>query len=162
MGLRGPAPKPTALRLVEGTGLHHPMNQNQPKPKAILPTAPVWMWEDEIAMAEWKEITKTMGEVPGWLTRVNKGTLAGHCHWWAEWTRAIQALKTYGSPTYENAYTGQKKPYPEVKISHDAWASMMKCDQELGITPARGSSVHLPARSDEHDESGLDPQRTGS
>jgi P27 family predicted phage terminase small subunit len=124
------------------------------------------MWMSEEAAAEWEEIVQVMSGVPGWLTAVNKTTLAGHCHWYAVWKEAESVLAKEGR-VYEvvigaDPATGEigisKKIHPMVKIAKEAWECMLKADKELGITPARGSSVRVPT-GDDSDENGLD--RTG-
>lgn len=133
----------------------------------LTPECPEWL--SELAKEEWANIVPKMEKVPGWLTQVNQATLAGHCQWYAVWKEAEMTLQKEGrwyevvtevDPQTQEA-TIVKKLHPAVRVSKEAWTSMMKCDIELGITPARGSSVQLPA-GDQHDEQGLDkPGRAG-
>lgn len=160
MGERGPAPTPIALREVLGIASHHNKNDQAPRPLAILPDCPDWL--DPQAKQEWLHITEKMGKVVGWLTEVNQTTLAGHCQWYSTWQQAEEILMKEGR-TYE-VVTGMseggpeiiKRIHPAVRVSREAWIAMMKCDMELGITPARGSSVRVASSVDENDESGLD------
>jgi P27 family predicted phage terminase small subunit len=165
VGERGIAPKPQVLKELEGTS-HHPLNKNMPRPPSLAPDPPKWL--SPRALAEWEEIVLEMGTVPGWLTRVNKSTLAGHCHWYAMWSEAVEFLNENGN-TYETIIgqdieSGEtaivKKIRPEVKLAKEAWTAMIKCDMELGITPSRGSAVQLPS-GDPDDEAGLDQQGRG-
>lgn len=166
MGERGPAPEPIALRVLKDTN-HKPIPENIPRPKGLVPDCPPWL--DEDAQTEWEEIVLLMGEVPNWLTQVNKTTLAGHCHWYSVWKNAEAVLTREGrfydvvqGVDEDGAVSSTKKLHPMVKVSKEAWESMIKCDRELGITPARGSSVRLPPAGDPHDEEGLDSVgRTG-
>jgi len=49
------------------------------------------------------------------------------------------------------------KPRPEVKMLDDAWTHLMRCDQELGLTPASRTRVQAkPLGVDPADERGLD------
>lgn len=157
---------PSALKVL--TGSHHPVNKEDPTSRlpAELPDPPEWL--DEKAIEEWVELTTLMSAVHGWLTRVNKTTLAGHCHWYSVWVAAEEVLlkegRYYQQIIGEDEETGTsavvKKLHPLVKVSKDAWANMLKCDQELGITPARGSSTRVPF-DDPNDEEGLDqPSRS--
>lgn len=160
MGERGPAPEPIALTLMKGT-THHNINRDAPRPPALLPECPDWL--DDEARIEWEEIVSIMAKVDGWLTQVNKTTLAGHCQWYSVWMKAERVLAEEGrfftSVVGEDPEHGQialaKKLHPMNRISKEAHEAMMKCDKELGITPARGSSVHVPAQ-DTNDETGLD------
>lgn len=164
MGERGPAPEPLALRLLKNTN-HKPINDQSPSLllPAEAPDCPEWIYGDEDAVAEWVELVTIMEQVPGWLTRVNKSTLAGHCHWYSVWKNAEKVLAEEGR--FYNSVMGLdedgqeigivKKLHPMNKVSKEAWAAMVVCDKELGITPARGSSVHVP-HGDSKDEQGLD------
>jgi P27 family predicted phage terminase small subunit len=160
MGDRGPAPEPYALRLLKKTN-HKPINDQAPQLPEGIPVCPDWLSEE--AAIEWDEIVKIMSMIPNWLTEVNKTTLAGHCHWYAVWKAAEEILMKDGR--YYDVVLGvddqsgeigvTKKLHPLNKVSREAWASMVVCDKELGITPARGSSVRVP-HGDSEDEQGLD------
>lgn len=54
MGLRGPAPKPTALRIIEGNLGHRPLNQREPKPLVGEPDVPAHLSRD--AKKEWRRL----------------------------------------------------------------------------------------------------------
>lgn len=162
MGDRGPAPTPMALRAAMGIASHHNTNKEAPRPLALMPDCPDWL--DPIAKQEWLNICEKMGKVAGWLTEVNQTTLAGHCQWYAAWQQAEETVMKEGR--YYDVVTGYdpelkeptyvKRLHPAARVSRDAWTAMMKCDMELGITPARGSSVRVGTGRDAEDEGGLD------
>ena len=54
MGLRGPAPIPTAIRRYEGNPGKRPLNVWEPQPKTVRPAMPRHL--DEIARKEWKRL----------------------------------------------------------------------------------------------------------
>ncbi len=171
MGERGPAPEPIALRVLKGTN-HKPIPENtaavaQMGQQTSSPECPDWLLPK--AKAEWYSLVELMEKVPGWLTEVNKTTLAGHCQWYAIWMEAEEILMkegrfydaALGVDPEDGEVSAVKKLHPMVRVSKEAWLAMVKCDQELGITPARGSAVKIPT-GDRDDESGLDhPGRTG-
>lgn len=124
------------------------------------PECPEWL--DETAAEEWVEIVTLMEDVPGWLSKVNKTTLAGHCHWYSVWVAAEKEMRETGrmyevvdTILLDGTTSMVKKLNPNVRIAKEAWLAMIKCDQELGITPSRGSSVRVP-EGERSDESGLD------
>src|SRR5437879_3919457 len=54
MGLRGPAPKPTSLVVLEGNRGRRPINDREPKPRAVRPKCPAYL--DEAGQKEWKRL----------------------------------------------------------------------------------------------------------
>ncbi len=169
MGRRGPPPEPHALRVLKGTN-HRTMPQATPNPRALHPDAPDLI--TAAAKVEWDELTEEMSHVPGWLTRVDKSVLSWRCHWYATAVELAQYLDEHGR-VYESlvvhpddkAHGGGKsevletamKARPEVKMLDDAWAHLMKCDQELGLTPASRMRVQArPLGVDPADERGPD------
>jgi len=56
MGLRGPAPKPTSLVVLEGNRGKRSLNGNEPRPRAVKPKCPAYL--DDYAVAEWKRLVR--------------------------------------------------------------------------------------------------------
>src|SRR5438270_4520371 len=55
MGLRGPAPKPTSIKRLEGNPGKRKLNELEPTPKAGAPECPDYL--DEVARREWDRLT---------------------------------------------------------------------------------------------------------
>ena len=55
MGRRGPPPKPTHIRLLEGNPSKRPINRREPQPEKGAPPCPRWLTAE--ARVAWKRIT---------------------------------------------------------------------------------------------------------
>jgi phage terminase small subunit len=82
MGRRGPAPKPTALKLLQGNPGKRAINGREPKPKTGMPRCPDWL--DEEAKACWKRIVPQLNGM-GVLTLIDADALANYCDTWSRW-----------------------------------------------------------------------------
>lgn len=54
MGMRGPAPKPSIVRIREGMRGHRPLPENEPQPAVVPPRCPNHLSKDE--KKEWKRL----------------------------------------------------------------------------------------------------------
>ncbi len=79
MGRRGPAPKPTTLKLLDGNPGKRPISKREPKPTGGAPSMPSILPRE--AKAEWKRL---VAEMPAeMLTLVDRAGLSLVCVWWA-------------------------------------------------------------------------------
>ena len=75
MGLRGPTPKPTALRLYEGNRGHRPLNDREPVALMGEPEMPKHL--DRDARREWRRLVpllmtmRVLTRATGWRWRVS-------------------------------------------------------------------------------------------
>jgi P27 family predicted phage terminase small subunit len=156
MGLRGPAPKPTALRIVEGNLSHRPLPEGEPKPRELAPIAPEHL--DEVGTQFHSRLIEVMGSVRGWLTEADFATLGEAAYWYAEYRRYAEFIRVNGD-IYVAAFTdsaGQEhkqfKPMPQVKMRKDAWVECMKLLDRLGLSPAARARMVISKRADEDDD----------
>lgn len=92
MGQRGPAPKSSKLRVLEGVPGHRPLNENEPEPEtgAVCPD-----WLSPEARDQWEFFAPKL-EVCGILTEIDQLTLAMYCDaaaHWIEATKKVQKLE---------------------------------------------------------------------
>ncbi len=87
MGLRGPAPKPTALKLLEGNPGKQKLNKNEPMPKVpdVIPKPPKRLLPE--AKKEWKRLAPAMVAL-GLLTEVDTSAVAELCQNYAYYLAA--------------------------------------------------------------------------
>src|SRR5919108_3560121 len=93
MGRRGPAPTPTALKLLLGNPGKRPLPKGDPRPTPGVPPCPSWL-EGE-ARKEWRRITPELRAL-GLLTAVDRAALAAYCQSYARWRQAEEVLSRRG------------------------------------------------------------------
>ena len=82
----GPAPKPTALKLVQGNPGKRALNKSEPKFGGT-PKCPDWLTPD--AKAEWKRVVKELSALD-MLRGVDSSALAAYCQNYSRWKSAEQ------------------------------------------------------------------------
>lgn len=146
MGARGPAPKPTPIREIEGNPGKRAINNDEPKPRPVAPRCPQWLALE--AKAEWKRIAPELERI-GLLTVVDQAVLAGYCQSWAEWRASVEFLRdhTYTIVT-PNGYIQQR---PEVAIGQKARKDMLAFGAQLGLSPSSRGRLSV-GKTDEGEE----------
>lgn len=149
MGRRGPTPKPTRLRLIEGNPSKRPLNRNEPKPRPVRPPCPRWLNQE--AKREWRRIVPELDAL-GLLTIVDRAALAGYCQAYARWRQAEEAIEKYGMIGKTESGYVQQLPY--VSIAQKSLQILKGFAQEFGLTPSSRSrmSVADPESDDEMEE----------
>lgn len=89
MGTRGPKPKPTDLKKLEGTYRSDRAPDNEPRPKVRVPSAPKWLGPE--AKKEWRRVTKELAAVK-MISELDRTTLALYCQALQEYLDAQAAL----------------------------------------------------------------------
>lgn len=151
MGARGPAPKPTHLKVLEGNPGKRPLNKNEPKPKPVAPKCPTWL--DKEAKREWKRVAPELEKL-GLLTIVDGTALAAYCQAYSRWAAAEKVLTTEGM-TYETE-TGYIRQRPEVGIVQKYLNLIRGFCAEFGLTPSARSRMTLPGENEDEDDGILD------
>jgi P27 family predicted phage terminase small subunit len=147
MGARGPAPKPTHLKLLEGNPGKRPLNQNEPKPKPIAPKPPSWL--DKEAKKEWKRVAPELERL-GLLTVVDGAALAAYCQAYSRWVEAEKFLSKHG--TVFKTPNGYIQQLPQVSIAQKYLQIVKSFCQEFGLTPSARSRMTLPSSGGEDDD----------
>ena len=142
MGRRGPAPKPTALKVLSGTRKDR-INRNEPKPPEGAPPRPKWL--DPVAVQEWLRIVPELLEL-GVLTKIDGQALGLYCAAFSEMVHAEGAIAEHGLVvTTGNAEYRTVKANPAVAIRARAQDRCYRYLQEFGCTPAARSRLTLKA-----------------
>lgn len=132
MGKRGPAPKPTKLRIIEGNRSRRPLPTNEPEPKAVESMCcPRWL-EGE-ARREWRRVQRVLRDM-GLLTEADRSVIAAYCQEYGEVVEATRDVKRFG------AYSVTPKGYmmdsaPALRRSR-AVRAMHRLAQSLGLSPS--------------------------
>ncbi len=82
MGKRGPKPKPTKLKLVEGNPGKRKINKREPKPTNAIPSCPRQL--NATARAEWKRVSAILHR-NGLISLLDRAALAAYCSSYARY-----------------------------------------------------------------------------
>jgi P27 family predicted phage terminase small subunit len=139
MGTRGPAPKPSALRLIQGNlskGKVKPSRREpQPSVAAVVLVPPTWM--DPLACSVFLRLRP---ELP-WLTVVDIDLLAVYCSAFSRWRQAEDQITQEGlSFATEKGYVMQS---PSVSIARSYFAQMMTTGAALGLSPSARTRIRI-------------------
>ena len=137
MGKRGPAPKPKALKLVQGT--HRPDREapNAPDPEVSPPSCPTWLHRE--AKREWRRIVPELVRL-GLLAEVDRAALAAYCQSYATWWRMERDIEENGDVQI-NARSGLESARPQVAMRDKALDTMRRLLAEFGLTPSSRTRV---------------------
>jgi P27 family predicted phage terminase small subunit len=176
MGLRGPAPKPTALKLLQsGTrgydAGHRPINAAEPKPEEKAPPCPAYIREDPEAAKEWKRLVPILLRMRV-LTEADTTVLASLCLTHSHMLRSLAAMRALNAvPVAAELTDGEEwvkvPPYTETlgiagmvietktgylaanQIYLNVMSAMdqeVRLCKELGLTPSARSRLQTSAR----------------
>jgi P27 family predicted phage terminase small subunit len=141
MGRRGPPPKPTKIRALEGNLSRRPLNEREPVPRNEPPPRPDWL--DEEAGAKWDHLVYELHNL-GVLGHVDGDALAAYCDTWSRWKRAVLFLQEKGDVYTIKDADGKPKyvqQWPQVAIARNLLVILNRYHQEFGLTPASRSRI---------------------
>ena len=138
MGQRGPLPKPTRVRELEGNTARRPLPTSEPTPAALpeLPPPPPWM--PPLAIATWRELIAQLHAV-GMLHGLDLIALQCLCVAYAHWREMVRQLETVGhTKTFCDAEGNEKyaQATPEASQMGKYAAEVNRWAKVLGIGPA--------------------------
>lgn len=144
MGLRGPQPKPTALRRLEGNPSNRPLNEAEPQPVGELQkpehiTGPY--------AEEWDRAVSAMP--PGFYTAADVPLLAEYSVKWVFLRQANATVSKEGQTT--KGSQGQTVQHPAVATSIALGNLILKLAAQLGMSPAARARLQMP-EEDPHGE----------
>lgn len=135
----GPAPKPTALKVLEGNPGQRRLPENEPRPPQVAPEAPEWLSME--AQAEWDRIVPVLDTL-GLLTAVDRAALAAYCTAWALVVDAAQEIQAFG--LLVEGQKGERVKNPAIQVLRDATATCKGFCAEFGLTPSARSRMTAP------------------
>ena len=148
MGKRGPAPKPTALKLVEGNPGKRAINKQEPKPKVGVPKCPSHI--PGIAKSLWKELAPLLSNM-GVLTEADRRALELVCSTYAEYREADQNIRKNGLTYETTGMSGDSiiKSNPAVAMRSDAAKRYLTLIKEFGLTPSSRAGIKVETKNEE-------------
>jgi P27 family predicted phage terminase small subunit len=140
----GPAPQPTAVRVLHGNPSKRPLNKNEPKFGGA-PVCPAWL--TIVAKAEWKRVVADLKSLD-MLRGVDSASLAAYCMSYARWRSAEEIVSEEGQTVQEpivnkaGEVVGHKiKRHPATTIAKDAQAGMLRASALFGFDPSSRSRL---------------------
>lgn len=149
MGRRGPAPNPTALRLLHGETKPSRINRNEPRPRRLLPEMPDWLSGG--AAEEWERVMPDLIAM-GTASAADTIPLACYCEAVARFKVASDLVAKAGLMIRDR--DGQVRKNPAVGQARDAAWEVLRWAREFGLTPAARQPLRI-----EHTISGLSSER---
>ncbi len=143
MGKRGPAPKPTALKLLEGNPGKQKLNKNEPMPNVpdVVPRPPSRLMPE--AKKEWKRLAPAMVAL-GLLTEVDTSAFAELCQNYAYYLAAdkeIMSLGEKGPIAMQRTPSGYTQQHPLLSLRRSYYEQWHKGLADFGLTPASRSRL---------------------
>lgn len=138
MGKRGPAPKPTALRLLHGDRKDR-INRNEPRPRVADPEPPEGVAED--VLEHWHFYVDELRAMQT-LAHCDRDSLLCLCEAVARHRRASALLA--GSDVLIKGLHGGLVRNPAVAVQRDAALEIRAFAQEFGLTPSARSGIKMP------------------
>ena len=143
---RGPKPKPTALRRLDGNPGKRGYNRHEPLVPDGRPECPSHL--GMAARAEWDRLAEVLFDM-GVVTLVDRAVLAAYCQCYGRWVEAEEKL--IASPLLLKTPSGYVQQSPWLSVSNKQLELMGRYMVELGLTPASRSRIVTASGSAGHD-----------
>jgi P27 family predicted phage terminase small subunit len=147
MGQRGPRPTPSAILKARGSW-RGDATKGEPQPEAALPEPPGWLTAD--ARAVWQQVIEQLARMKV-VTRADANALARYADAFVRWRKAADFLEQKGDIYTIKGEDGTVKcvmPFPQVSIYNKLAATLLKLEQEFGLTPSARSRIQVPIAPD--------------
>lgn len=144
MGKRGPPPKPTRLRVIQGNPGRRPLPKKEAQPELGIPERPSHL--DAIASAEWERVADELHQV-GLLAKIDSSMLAAYCQAYARWRTAEESIARMArnDPHTQGLIiktgNGNAVQNPLVGVANRALQIMMRAAGEFGMTPSARARI---------------------
>ncbi len=145
---RGPAPKPTRLKVLAGNPGRRPLNEAEPEPQLIQNIDPP-IELDELGAKFWRYYAALLQRCRV-LSEADVHALAAAAQWWSVYQRAMQDLS--GSLIQTSPANGDCAK-PTVAIARQAFSQCWAIMQAFGLNPGDRSKLRaLPPKDDDQAE----------
>lgn len=143
MGQRGPAPKPTALKILEGNPGKQKLNTAEPMPQVpdAIPKPPKRLMPE--AKKEWKRLAPSMVAM-GLLTEVDLAAFAELCQNYAYYIAADKEVANLGEKgplAMMKTNSGYTQQHPVLSLRRQYYELWHKGLADFGLTPASRSRL---------------------
>jgi P27 family predicted phage terminase small subunit len=138
VGKRGPAPKPTRAKVLQGTFRKDRANPSEWKPPVGAPEMPAIL-EGEAA-DEWRRRVPPLVKA-GIISENDGAAMAAYCLAWAQLVWAESEIKAVGGKRVFVTKSGYLQQLPQVGIANSAREQVVKYAREFGFTPSARTKV---------------------
>lgn len=143
--MRGRKPKPTNLKVLQGTARPDRVRGDEPRPDPNLPAPPDHLSAD--ALVEWGRISGQLYKL-GLLSEIDRSALAAYCQAYGRWVQAERALAARISEAdkgglLDTTPNGLQQQHALVGIANKALELMHKFLTEFGMTPSARSRLSV-------------------
>lgn len=136
MGRRGPAPEPTALKILKGNPGKRPLNTEEPVVEASIPDPPAEL--SPAAIVEWERISVELFNA-GLMSNIDLAGLAAYCSIYARWLESEKNIQISGMIiTSPNGYPIVS---PYLAIVNKCLQQMRGYLAEFGLSPSSRSRI---------------------
>lgn len=152
MGARGPRPKPTALRVLEGNKGKRALPVAEPVPPADMPACPDYL--NDYARAEWVRVAETLYSI-GTLTDIDQTMLAAYCTAYSRWRHAEEDLERMAQNDASThaavirTKQGNLIQNPMIGVANTARREMQRLAAEFGLSPSARTQIEANLNSDD-------------
>lgn len=153
MGARGPAPRPPALKLLNGTSAGRDSGGRlvEPPPNFVreAPQPPTWLSRE--AKAEWRRVVPSL-EALDILKSADRAALAVMCETWSTFVASTRQYRAEGL-VLTNPDSGRVHTHPAVSVANIAARQFLRYAAEFGLSPAaehRLNAANLAGDDDEN------------
>ena len=139
MGQRGPLPKPTKRKKLEGNPGRRPLPDDEPEPRLLseIPAPPEW-FDDEVAITAYWVVCRELHEAE-MLAALDMPIVEMYCTSYAQWRKMLGEIKKHGF-TYRAADEKGRTRYaavtPEATLCRQFAADCNRYAKVLGLGPA--------------------------
>jgi P27 family predicted phage terminase small subunit len=139
VGLRGPRPEPTRIRLLKNNPSKKAPNAEEPLVESLheLPPPPEMTG---VALKTWHTLTAELSDL-GMLTRIDAHLLTMYCETWADIDQYQKKIREFGHII--KAPSGYPMQSPFVNMLSKARGHILRMQAELGMTPSARSRVKV-------------------
>lgn len=142
----GRKPKPTNLKLIQGTYRSDRANPSEPKPRAMIPPCPKFLQGE--ARKQYAKMAKKLARI-GLMTELDDMALSMLCQGWAEYLEATDQVKKSG--ILVKSPNGFPVLNPYLIVANQALKKVRSLLSEFGMTPGSRSRIHAAGADDESD-----------
>lgn len=145
MGRRGPAPEPTALRVLHGNPSRRPLPLDSPQPRHVMPRRPEMLTGE--ARAEWDRQAPRLFAL-GVLTEVDGTVLTMYCQNYKRWLQAEADVER------SLTATGRLSRLRTV-TAHRYAQAVQQLGDKLGLNPSARTRIFAGDRNEAFADDGV-------